>query len=115
MAEDQQRPLHFCTCQECEQNPAGEATELHASINRVLATLNEKSRRRFAGLLATQHGYGGVQYLARVTGLSRTTILRGQHEIAQLDASPVGRIRTIGGGSPSLEKNSQPCPLRSRS
>jgi hypothetical protein len=115
MAENHQRPLYVCTCQVCELQPAGTAAELHASINRVLATLNEKSRRRFVGLLATQHGYGGVHHLARVTGLSRTTILRGQREIAQVDANPDGRIRTPGGGRPLLEKNSQRCSLRSRS
>jgi hypothetical protein len=115
MAEKHQRPLHVCTCQECEQHPLGETTKLHASINRVLAVLGEKSRRRFVGLLATQHGYGAVRYLARVTGLSRTTILRGQREIAQVDAEPDSRIRAAGGGRLLLEKKTQACSTRLRS
>lgn len=115
MAENNQRPLHVCACQECEQHPTGETAELHASINRVLATLDEKSRRRFIGLLATQHGYGGVQHFARVTDLSRTTILRGQREIAQVDADHDGRIRAPGGGRQLLEKKSPRCSRRLRS
>jgi len=77
---------------------------LHTSINRVVASFDEKSRRRFVGLLAMQHGYGGVQHLRRVTGLSRTTILRGQREIAQADSDRLGRIRSRGGGGQFLEK-----------
>jgi hypothetical protein len=107
MAEHDQRRLHICTCQECRQQPLGETAELHSSINRVLEMLDEKSRRRFIGLLATQHGYGGVQYFARVTGLSRTTILRGQREISLADAECESRIRVAGGGRPLLEKNNR--------
>jgi hypothetical protein len=115
MAEKIQRSLHFCACQECTQHSTGETSDLHASINRVLAVLDEKSRRRFVGLLATQHGYGGVRHLARVTGLSRTTILRGQREIAQADAEADSRIRAAGGGRQLLEKKNRSCSIRSRS
>jgi hypothetical protein len=108
MAENNQRPLQICTCQACAQYPTGEIAELHVSINRVLAMLDEKSRRRFVGLLATQHGYGGVQYFACVTGLSRTTILRGQRELAQVDAEQDGRLRAAGGGRQLLEKKNRP-------
>lgn len=107
MAENDQERLHTCTCQECEEYPNSEVAELHISINRVLRTLDEKSRRRFVGLLATQHGYGGVQYFARITGLSRTTILRGQREIAQADVETGGRLRATGGGRQLSEKKNQ--------
>ena len=115
MADDNQRPLHVCTCQECEQDSAGETAELHASINRVLTMLDEKSRRRFVGLLATQHGYGGTQYFACVTGLSRTTILCGQRESARVDVEQHSRIRAAGGGRQALDKKSQPCSMHSPS
>jgi hypothetical protein len=107
MAENDQGPLRTCTCQECEQDPDSEVAELHTSINRVLATLDEKSRRRFAGLLATQHGYGGVKYFARITGLSRTTILRGQREVAKADVEKDGRLRATGGGRQLSEKKNR--------
>jgi hypothetical protein len=105
MAKDDQEPRVLCPCQECQELPTGETADLHASIQRVLAMLDERSRRRFAGLLARQHGYGGVQYFARVTGLSRTTILRGQREIAAADGEQGERIRAAGGGRQVLEKN----------
>ena len=112
MAEKKRRTIHLCTCLECEQDATGETARLHASINFVLASLDEKSRRRFIGVLATQHGYGGIQYFARVTGLSRTTILCGQREIEQLDAHQPGRIRAVGGGAQVLEKKRLPCSPR---
>jgi hypothetical protein len=109
MTEQRQRTIHICTCQECEQHPTGEIAKLHASINRVLASLDEKRRRRFVGLLAAQHGYGGVQNLARVTGVSRTTILRGRCEIEQAEPETNGRVRAAGGGGQCLEKNTRHC------
>lgn len=111
MAENKQRPNHICTCSECQQQPRGETAKLHASINHVLATLNEKNRRRFVALLATQHGYGGVQYFARVTGLSRPTILHEQREITDLDADHTARIRALGGGGQFLEKKTLHCSM----
>jgi hypothetical protein len=109
MAEQRQRTIHVCTCQTCEREPNGETAKLHVSINRVLVSLDEKSRRRFVGLLAVQHGYGGVQHLARVTGLSRTTILRGQREIERAELETLGRVRAVGGGGQFIEKKSRCC------
>ena len=96
-----------CACSECLRYPLSETAKLHASINHVLATLDEKHRRRFVGLLATQYGYGGVQYFARVTGLSRPTILRGQREISASESLSTTRIRALGGGAHSIEKKSR--------
>ena len=109
MAEQRQRTIHVCTCLECTQRPPGETTKLHASINRVLASLDEKSRRCFVGLLAAQYGHGGVRYLARVTGLSRTTILRGRREVEQAAPASDRRVRTAGGGGQLIEKKSRSC------
>ena len=67
--------------------------------------MDEKSRRRFVGLLATQQGWGGVQHMSQITGLSRTTILRGQREIERTNRSRLKRIRTRGGGRKQVEKN----------
>jgi hypothetical protein len=66
--------------------------------------LDERNRRRFAGLLASDRGHGGVSLLAQVTGLSRTTILRGQRELAAGTPPDPGRARRPGGGRPRLEK-----------
>jgi hypothetical protein len=77
----------------------------HAAINAILSELDERNRRLFVGLLATEHGHGGVALLAQVTGLSRTTILRGQRELER--GVPRGRIRLPGGGRPRVEKKAQ--------
>ena len=78
---------------------------LHGSINRVIRSLDERRRRYFVGLLASQHGYGGIQHLARVTGMSRTTILRGRREVEARSVIATGRIRAPGAGGKWSEKN----------
>lgn len=102
------RSTYQCRCPECSEHPTSETATLHGSINRVIAAFDEKSRRRFVGLLAMQNGYGGVRYFATVTGLSHTTILRGRREIQQADAELDGRIRAPGGGRKSAEKKMRP-------
>ena len=52
----------------------------HRAINRVMAELDERGRRLFAGILARQHGHGGIQQVAEITGLNRMTIRRGLRE-----------------------------------
>ena len=107
MAEKKQESKYRCSCEECRRNSKGEIAKLHLGINHVVNNLNEKNRRRFVGLLATERGYGGIQQIARITGMSRTTILRGQQEIERLDGSLGKRIRAKGAGGKLIEKNSQ--------
>ena len=52
--------IHHCTCQTCKQHPYSALAREHKAINRVVSGLDEKSRRRFAGLLALQWGRGGI-------------------------------------------------------
>lgn len=80
---------------------------LHTSINRLVVGLDEKHRRQFVGLLASQFGHGGIQYLSKITGLSRNTISRGKQEIKRADAAADGRIRAPGGGRNKAEKKSR--------
>src|SRR4029453_7307683 len=103
-----QRMLHVCSCEVCCQKPHSVTAKDHQAINRVVATLDERRRRLFAGLLAQQSGHGGIARLARITGLSRTTILRGQREL-ETPAAESGRIRRPGGGRPRLEKKRPAC------
>ena|SRR5947209_2572154 len=99
------RTVYQCPCSTCGQQPHGDTAQDHAAINRVLALLDERQRRLFAGLLAERRGHGGVVHLARITGLSRTTIRRGQLELRQGASLPEeGRIRRGGGGRPRAEK-----------
>jgi hypothetical protein len=77
----------------------------HRAINRVLATLDEKNRRRFVGLLALQRGRGSISALATITGMSRNTIRRGRGEIQRGDRSSA--VRQAGGGRKLFEKSGQ--------
>src|SRR5215469_10788466 len=76
--------------------PATERHWLH-----VLGALNEAQARVFVAQKALAEGRGAVSRLARLTGMSRPTIVRGMSELeaGRLPArSESGRMRTVGGG-----------------
>ena len=75
----------------------------HQAINRVMASFDEKGRRRFTGLLALQLGRGGMQLAHEITGLSRVTVRAGREEIRRSDRTP--GVRQAGAGRPAVEKN----------
>jgi len=102
------RLVYACLCIDCRGCPQGEVARDHQAINRVLALLDERQRRLFAGLLARAQGHGGIVAVAEITGLSRTTIRRGIAELGQGSAVAVERIRRRGGGRQAVEKNSRP-------
>ncbi len=105
---DEKQEIHQCSCEQCQWNPKGSGAREHEAINHVVALLDERRRRLFTGLLASQRGHGGVVLLAKVTGLSRTTIRRGQLEIEQAVPDRAGRIRRVGGGRKRAEKKRPP-------
>ena len=41
-----------CTCRECEDDAAGETATLHAGLNLMVATLDEKNARVFERRIA---------------------------------------------------------------
>ena len=47
-------------------------------------SLNEKDRRRYAGLEALKIGHGGRRYIAEVLGCSRRTVSKGASEVVEL-------------------------------
>jgi Rhodopirellula transposase DDE domain len=85
-----------------EKLPHGQRYWLH-----VLGTLNEAQARVFVAQKALEEGHGAVSRLARLTGMSRPTILKG---MAELEAGRLptrgerGRIRARGGGRKRLEQ-----------
>lgn len=97
------RRLHHCECAACQEHPYGRVARQHQAINRVMATFDEKGRRRFAGLLALQLGRGGVQLAHQITGLSRMTVRTGREEIRRTDHTP--GVRRAGAGRPTSEKS----------
>ena len=64
--------------------------------------LDEHGRRRFAAAEARAAGFGGIQAVARITGIARSTIGRGLAELDGADAPPAGRVRRVGGGRKPL-------------
>src|ERR1700680_3904971 len=73
---------------------------------RVLGTLNEAQARVFVAQKALEEGRGAVSRLARLTSMSRPTILKGMAELEAglLPARPeTGRIRAMGGGRKRIE------------
>jgi hypothetical protein len=73
----------------------------------VLGTLNEAQARVFVAQKALEEGHGAVSRLARLTSMSRPTILKGMEELeaGRLPARPeTGRIRCVGGGRKRIEQ-----------
>ena len=97
------RRIHVCQCETCQQHAYGKIAQDHKAINRLLASLDEKSRRRLAGLLALEMGRGGLERVHEITGLSRTTIRVGRAELRRADRR--GGVRRSGGGRKAVEKN----------
>ena len=106
------RAVHLCRCPDCQQGRRGDIVEEHRAINQLIAILDEKWRRLFAGFWATVYGRGGIARLAVITGLSRTTIHRGQREFLQPEGIDTFRTRKPGGGRKRVEKKT-PRPRRS--
>src|SRR5215468_1687045 len=64
----------------------------------IAPVLNEQSLRRFVALEARALGRGGVSFMARMTGLARSTIYRGLFDVRNNVTALPGRIRKEGGG-----------------
>lgn len=47
-------------------------------------SLNEKDRRRYAGIEALKIGHGGRNYVAEILGCSRRTVSKGASEVMEL-------------------------------
>ena len=60
-------------------------------------TLNEKDRRRYAGLEAKKLGHGGISYISEVLGCDRKTVSKGIDEILDPPDLDPARVRQKGG------------------
>ena len=103
MTQTGKRTLHNCSCEACERHPHSKIAKEHKAINRVLWGLDERNRRRFIGMLASQRG--NVSELSQITGLSLNTIYRGQSEEDHPRQNPASGVRRPGGGRLAVEKN----------
>jgi hypothetical protein len=64
-------------------------------------SLNERSRRIWAVTEAQALGYGGGSLVARATGISRSTIIRGMREVRSNTVVAENRVRRQGAGRKS--------------
>jgi hypothetical protein len=109
MADQGRKRVRRCRCRGCRSRGDVDLVAYHRAINRVMAELDERSRRLFAGIVARQRGHGGIQLAAEVTGLSRMTIRRGLRESERGQAACSDRVRRSGGGRKCLEKKLLAC------
>jgi hypothetical protein len=77
---------------------AAQARAAWQRYREMAPVLDEQSRRRFAALEAQTLGRGGISLMARITGLSRSTIYHGRSDIRRKVSAPLGRTRKAGGG-----------------
>jgi hypothetical protein len=65
--------------------------------------LDEHGRRRFAAAEVQAAGFGGIEAVARITGIARSTIGRGLAELrGSITPPPPGRVRRPGAGRKPL-------------
>jgi len=76
---------------------------LRRKLAAVLPLMNEKQRRVIAAAEAQSYGRGGIQTVARLTGMSRQTIYRGLEDLETGAVSQ--RIRGPGGGRKRLSEH----------
>jgi hypothetical protein len=90
----------------------GYDAEHEETMRRYCRSLPEDHRRRYGAVEALKIGYGGVAYVSRVLGMSRSTIYSGIEEIRRWEgedgdtprrpSGESGRVRRAGGGRRSV-------------
>ena len=71
--------------------------ETEQQMRDFFCSLNERDRRRYAGLEANKLGHGGISYVSEILGCDRKTVSRGIDELLDPpDLDPL-QIRKKGG------------------
>lgn len=100
-----QSRVHECQCEKCQSDEPGSVKQEHHLMNLFMSRLDEQERRWYAALEAKKLGHGGLERIAKITGLHVNTIRRGQEELASdLSERPTERVRIKGGGRKRVEK-----------
>jgi hypothetical protein len=63
MQKKNEQKVHHGACAVCRLHPHSREAKRHQAINRVLSKLNERNKRRFAGVLTNEEGRGGITHL----------------------------------------------------
>lgn len=99
------KQIRKCECNSCQSQSDSERVKSHHQMNLLLSRMNEVQRRWYVGWLAAQPSSPSERELSLITGLATKTIRRGRRELAQeLESTPAGRQRRVGGGRKLSEK-----------
>ena len=82
-------------------------TLIEERIQRMMPLLDERQKRLFLANEALSCGRGGISFVSRISGMSRTTVTKAVNELTngeQID----GKTRRSGGGRKYVESN-YPC------
>jgi len=101
----EKHPIHHCQCPACRSRKDSPEKTLHAQINLLVSTLDERQRRLYVGLESQRLGHGGDRRLAQITGLSVDTIAAGRRELKAGQAPEY--IRAPGAGRARVEKKTR--------
>ena len=71
---------------------------LRKKYKALASVLNERARRIWAATEAREAGRGGITGVARATGISYSTIVRGLKELESKGSAAPDRVRRAGGG-----------------
>lgn len=100
--------IHQCKCEICQSSEPHPVKEDHHRMNLFVSRLDEQQRRWYAALEAEKLGHGGLETMAKITGLNVNTISRGRKELNnELQERPTERVRLEGGGRKAIEKKGQ--------
>lgn len=83
-------------------------------ITKTLSILNEKQKRLYLAIEAEDIGHGGVLLVSKASNISRKTIIKGKHELQEVNdqsavllkegIKPSDRMRKVGGGRKNLKE-----------
>jgi hypothetical protein len=79
--------------------------QLKIKLSGLLPELNERQRRLLVGAEAQALGYGGIEILSEITGMSSPTIRRGLKELDRKSRKFEGIRRKGGGRKRAVEQN----------
>ena len=71
-------------------------------IQKMLPMLDEKQRRLYLAAETEGIGHGGLKEIHELTGISKTTIIKGKNELRNNYNNNDGRVRKYGGGRKAI-------------
>ena len=101
-----QRPIHQCQCEICQLPQPHAGKDDHNRMYVFPSRFYEQERRWYVTLKTKRNGHGGIERLARFTGMNVNTIRRGRRELDDdLAGRPTDLVCKPGGGRKPLEKS----------